>query len=247
MSDAAFVGGPDKFVHLELEADGEGVGDDAFDEFFARDWMEPRGNRLEDGRALVFLQRRNPGKEYRAAGGQVVLGELLFGPLVVLGGSDDEFDFVGGFEVGNILEAIPRDLAAGRALEIHDAADARVDRRDVEGAAGFDQNSVAEVAKLPHQIERAFLEERLPAGKFDERFVFPIRRRKLRDACVDCGELRFCSLCKSISGVAVRTAKVARRQPHKNAGQPRKGAFALQAEIDFVDDERVGHREQRRL
>src|ERR1700694_5960078 len=47
---------------------------------------------------------------------------------------------------------------------------------------------------------------------------------------------------EGIRRVAIRTAKIARRQPHKNAWQPGEGAFTLQAQIDFVDDERIGHR-----
>ena len=52
----------------------------------------------------------------------------------------------------------------------------------------------------------------------------------------------FFAFSESISRVAIRAAQVARGEPDENARQAGKGAFALQAQIDFVDDERVGHR-----
>jgi hypothetical protein len=46
---------------------------------------------------------------------------------------------------------------------------------------------------------------------------------------------------ESVSGVAVGAAEVAGGEPDENAGQPGKGAFTLQAQIYFIDDQRLGH------
>ena len=48
-------------------------------------------------------------------------------------------------------------------------------------------------------------------------------------------------LGERIRRVAIRAAQVARRQPHEDARQPGKGALPLQTQIDFIDDQCVGH------
>ena len=48
-------------------------------------------------------------------------------------------------------------------------------------------------------------------------------------------------LREGISRVAIGTAQIAGRQPDENARQPRKGALALQAQVDFIDDQCFGH------
>ena len=49
---------------------------------------------------------------------------------------------------------------------------------------------------------------------------------------------------KRIGRVAVGAAQVTRGKPDEDARQPCKGALALQAQIDFIDDQRLGHRLQ---
>jgi hypothetical protein len=46
--------------------------------------------------------------------------------------------------------------------------DPRVDRGDVVGAAGFEQDSAAGIGQEGHQWENIFLKERLAAGDFDQ-------------------------------------------------------------------------------
>ena len=57
----------------------------------------------------------------------------------------------------------------------------------------------------------------------------------------DFRERSFFTFGEGIRGVAIRAAQIAGGEPDENARQPGKGAFALQAQINFVDDERVGH------
>ena len=42
-------------------------------------------------------------------------------------------------------------------------------------------------------------------------------------------------------GIAVGAPKVAGGQADENTGQTRKGALALQAQVNFVYDQRLGH------
>jgi hypothetical protein len=174
-----------------------------------------------------------------------VLRNLLLRPFVVLNGADDELHFISRHEVRNVLPTIARDFATAWALEIHDAAHARIDRRDVMRAAGFEEHGEAVVAKLLHQRERIWLEQRLTAGEFDEREPGIANLKRLSKPAhfrQRTGQQLFAPLGERIRRIAVGTAEVARGEPDKHARQPGKGAFPLQAQVDFVDDQRVGHR-----
>jgi hypothetical protein len=117
--------------------------------------------------------------------------------------------------------------------------------------AGFNKDGETIVAKRLHQRQGIFLEQRFPTGQFDERQPeiagcrVPIgdlkRLRQLRNLCTHPGQSFFLSFGKGICGVAIRAAQIARRKTDENAWQPGEGAFALQAQIDFVDDEGAAH------
>ena len=55
-------------------------------------------------------------------------------------------------------------------------------------------------------------------------------------------ERLFLSFRERVRGIAIGTAQVARGEPNENARQTRKGALTLQAQIDFIDDQRAGHK-----
>ena len=57
----------------------------------------------------------------------------------------------------------------------------------------------------------------------------------------DLGQGHFAALGEGVGGVAIGAAQIAGREPDKNAGQPGKSAFPLQAQIDFVDGQATGH------
>src|ERR1039458_1099106 len=73
----------------------------------------------------------HPRKEQGAYHVWPVFGDLLPGPLIIFNRADDEFDFVGRFQEFEICPAIAFGLAAAGTFQIHDAPDARVNRRDV--------------------------------------------------------------------------------------------------------------------
>ena len=95
-------------------------------------------------------------------------GNLLFCPVVIFLCADDKFDFVRGFQMRNVGKMISVRLAAGRTFQIHDAADARINFRNIVRAARFQQNGEAFVAERLHQRQGIFLEQRLAAGEFDQ-------------------------------------------------------------------------------
>lgn len=150
ISDSAFIWRPDEFVHLQLEADREGIGDDALDEVLAGDRCLASRNGFEGRGALMFLEGGNPGEEDRTDFREIEGEELFFGPLVIFDRSDDEFHFVAGFQVPYVFQTIAFDFAAGRAFQIHDATDTGIDGADVESAAGFNEDSEARVAQRFH-------------------------------------------------------------------------------------------------
>src|SRR5882724_8467797 len=65
--------------------------------------------------------------------------------------------------------------------------------------------------------------------------------RQAPDFGQDRVECLFGSLRECRSGVAIGTAQIASRQANKNAREPRKGAFPLQTQVNFVDDQVIGH------
>ena len=90
------------------------------------------------------------------------------------------------------------------------------------------------------------MKERFAAGELDEReFLLRrrifIRRGKRRDFVENFLERHFRTFGEGVSRVAIRAAKITGGEADKNARQAREGAFALQAEIDFVDDQCFGH------
>jgi len=118
-------------------------------------------------------------------------------------------------------------------------------------AAGFQEHGVARVAERCHQRQSISLKERFTASKFDERKPIYRLSRSLRDGRLgsvrsrqtidfteDFRHFHFPALGESIRSVAIRAAQIAGGQPDENARQTSKGAFPLQAQIDFIDYQR---------
>ena len=116
-------------------------------------------------------------------------------------------------------------------------------------AAGLEEDREVIIAQRFHQRQRVFLEERLAPGDLDERqFANRILNvkgagnwlkafREQLDLSNDRGQRLFSALGKSISRITIRTAQVAGSQPDEDARQAGEGAFTLQAQVDFVDDQ----------
>src|SRR3989454_3298690 len=97
-----------------------------------------------------------------------MLGDLLFRPVVVFLGADDEFDFVRALQMLQVFPAIAADFTAAWALQIHDAMDAWVNGRDIQRAAGLDQHRESVVAERRHERNRIWLKQWLPAGQLNQ-------------------------------------------------------------------------------
>ena len=88
---------------------------------------------------------------------------------------------------------------------------------------------------LQHRLAAGDLNERQFVSRFTEK-VAPIFQ--LADDVVDAH--RFAAL-ERINRIAVGAAQIAAGQPDKGARQPSKGTLALNAEIYFVNQQRLVH------
>jgi len=234
----AFLRWPDVFVLLKLEADGEAVSDDGFGELAAGEGGVIGGDRFENVALLVGSEWVNPRKKHFALAMDFL--ELSFGPVVIFAGADDAFDFVGGAEVCEIALEVPFVLAAAGAFQVDDAMDAGIDGGDVVRAAGFEEHGEAGVAEGGHQRGGFFLQERLAAGEFHERRL-GVAFGLGGDLVLDGGERHCFAAGEGVSGVAVGAAKVAAGEPHEDTRPPGESAFALEAEINFMDAQCAAH------
>ena len=107
------------------------------------------------------------------------------------------------------------------------------------------------VAKLLHQGQRIWLKQRFAAGQLDEGHTrrqggigrtVAIRLRQFVNSRDDVVHQPLLSFGERVGGVAVGAAQVARGQPDEHARKSSEGAFTLEAQIDFVDDQRFRHR-----
>ena len=73
------------------------------------------------------------------------------------------------------------------------------------------------------------------------RFEIAKRCGQFSDFGQDVRKRPFLAFGEGIGGVAVGATEVAGGEADEDARQAGEGAFALQAQIDFVDDEGTGH------
>ena len=84
------------------------------------------------------------------------------------------------------------------------------------------------------------MQERLTAGEFHNR-KFGIAFSLSGDFVLDGGERHCFTAGEGISGVAVGAAKVAAGEPHEDTRPAGESAFALQAEVNFMDAQCAAH------
>ena len=93
----------------------------------------------------------NPGEEQGTYGGEVVLSNLVLGPVVILPGTDDEFDFIGTLQMRQIFPPIARVFTAAGTFEVHNSPNPGIDGRDIVSAARLQQDGEAIIAEILHQ------------------------------------------------------------------------------------------------
>jgi hypothetical protein len=199
-------------VHLELEAGFEFVGEHPVYDLDGLDGAEDGGE-----------------KDGAAATGQLVLVELGAGPLVVLTGTDDEFDFVALGEVGDVGVEVAGGLAGGGGLEVDDAMDAGIDAGDVVGAAGLDEDGAAGIAEHAHEGKDVFLKKGLAACDLDEGAI------KGLNLVEEVAEGASGAFVEGVGGVAVGAAEIAAGEADEGAAKTGPGALALDGKVDLVD------------
>ena len=158
-----------------------------------------------------------------------MLADRIARPFVVAAVGEDELHLVRRTQLVDVRPVVVRGLAAGRALQVDDSPHPRIDTRDVEPAAGFEQDGESAVAEAAHQGMNAGLEQGFAAGDFHQRAV---ERQHLGDHVV-CAHPR--AFVEAVLGVAPTAPHLAPGQPHQDARAAREGRFALDRVEDLVD------------
>jgi hypothetical protein len=121
----------------------------------------------------------------------------------------------------------------------------RIDLRNIERPARFDKHRKTKIAHLSHEAESIPLEKRFASGEFNQwqsRFArAAIPRSQFLDFADHIRNSHRSTFSECISCIAVGTTEITGGQSNENTGKPSKGAFALQTQVDFVDDKGIGH------
>jgi len=171
-----------------------------------------------------------------------MLGNHLLGPFVVFDCADNELDFVDALQETDVFPAVAGDFAAAGALQVHDSMNAPINRFEVVGAAGFEQNGKARITQPFHQWNGVGLQERFAARQFDQwqtRSGFGLCERlgQPENLGLYFRQRHAMPFAESIGSVAIRTAQVAGRQPDEHAGKTREGAFALLTHVNLINEQ----------
>src|SRR3989475_10557315 len=158
-----------------------------------------------------------------------MLADLRDGPLVVPAVLDHEFDLVRRLELREVGPEVPVFHAAAGALEIHDENGPRVHRRNVERAARLDQHRVPAIGQCGDEPMDLALRERLASGDLDQPALVAL------DFSEDALKAAFGASVEGVGGITPRAPQRAARESNEDAGTPRIGGFALDAEEDFGD------------
>ena len=122
--------------------------------------------------AIVLLSRQergDPGKEHRANPRQIPRQNDIPWPIRNPGRVPmTNLTSSVPLKMREVFPAVAGRFAAARAFQIHDAPHARIDWRDVQRAAGFQQDGKAGVAQRSHQRQGVFLQKRFAAGQFHQ-------------------------------------------------------------------------------
>src|ERR1700722_1706771 len=87
-SNSPFLRRPDDLVQLRLKTDGQGIGDDPFGQLAAGYRRLSRRNFFQGLVLLLRGERMHPGKKQRTDGIELVRGDLLFRPVIILTGGE---------------------------------------------------------------------------------------------------------------------------------------------------------------
>jgi hypothetical protein len=90
-------------------------------------------------------------------------------PVEVVPRRDHKLDLIRRLESIQVSPTVILALATIRTLQIHNDVDTPIDGSDVMGAAGLQKDSASRVRHLSHERENVRLQERLPAGDFNQR------------------------------------------------------------------------------
>ena len=190
---------------------------------------------------LLRRQRRRGGEQNRANGGQPMSLFNHLCPLVILAGADNKLHLVATPQRRDVFPKNSIRFSAARTFQINNAANPQVRPFNRMRPAGFQQDHKTQIAQTSHQRMNRRLQQRLPAGDFNQR-QSPSLLSGIRVAFGQATHFfhhgfqrHRSSAGKGISRIAIRTPQVAPRQTNKNARPSRPSAFALNARINLFD------------
>ncbi len=152
---------------------------------------------------------------------KIVPMHLVARPFVIFPRAHHEFHFITRGEMINVRPKIFVHFTAARRFQIHDPMDARIDFRDIVGAARFEQNSITGIAQHRHQRQHIFLEQRLATCDLDQSTAKPC------DRIYNLVQSLFLSFVKGVLGIAIIAAQIAECEPHEHTGLSYPRAFTL--------------------
>lgn len=185
------------------------------------------------GEQPVFHCSEDGGHENGTSCRQAVLLHHILCPFVICFVRDNEFHFISCCQRSDIFPPVPLLHETARTFDVHNALDTRIDPRDVTVTAGFDHDFIVLIAQTFHQVVNVWLEERLAARDFHE------PASVLFNFFYDRIDAQSAAFVKGIRRITPRTSEVARCQADERAGESAPRRFTLNAEENFVDDERV--------
>ena len=151
-----------------------------------------------------------------------MLLQVGLAPVVILAGTDHEFQLIALREEAEILHAVARCLLRARRFYIDHSRYPGIHVLDIHGAAGLQRHVEACVAEAGQQRQTIRLCQRFPAG---HAHVSSSENANLVDDGIEIAPV---AGMKRVFGIAVLAAQRTTRQPHEHGGKTNRIGFPLQ-------------------
>ena len=153
---------------------------------------------------------------------KAVLDQLGSRPVIIVARANDELDLIVGRQQVHVLVAIAMGFLGVGGLKIDYSADSRIDRRDIQGATGFQRDLVTGITQLLEQGDGIGLRQWLAARYTD--VARPVTGNLLQDVI----QGAYGAAAESIGAVTVLATQGAAGEPYEYGGQASSARFTLQ-------------------
>ena len=198
-------------MQLHLESHRKLVGQDPFCKFADIEYTEDRA------------------EEHRTATGEVIPDKNLASPVVIGSVGQDKLRLVFGSQAGKIRPVHSIGHPTPWTLYIQYDVRAGIDRRDIDGAAGFKEDRVAGIAQFGQERKTLGLDKRFPSCDLHKAASIVLH---LRQGLID---RALAPSVEGIVGIAPGAAEWASSQSYKDTGLPDVARLALDAIEDLGD------------